>query len=243
MKSTHAKAIIIKLNNSKDADKLVHLVKRNGEKISVLAKGVRKQSSRKAHTIDLANYVSIHLAEGYQVPILTESKLLDEHIIWKTSFLSLVLLQLICEILYYFAQEGAQNPSFFQITHTVLKTQNESFLKSAFIYFAVNILNESGNLGDFKKSTLTGKDIDLKNAAYVDSLIGLINLEESEFAQKIDSRLVKILQFYKKNTLSDCLKIKLDFADQARLLNLVLDWVELVIEKELKARKLLTSTN
>lgn len=239
MKTSHTKAIVIKTFDSKDADKVVQLVNNKGEKINVLAKGIKKPHSRKAHAVDLANYISIATTDGYQLPILTEVKLLNEHHSWKSEYNSLILVQIICEVLSNFMQEGVGNIEVFKLTKEVLSTQNANTLICAFCFFVINLLNLSGNLADLKKSVVTEKDIDLSKVSYIESSLGLLNRNESEFSKPLDPSLVKTMQFYKNNSLNNSLRISLDNLKQTKLLNLLLSWVEIVQEKELKSRRLL----
>ncbi|GIW58826.1 MAG: hypothetical protein KatS3mg086_111 [Candidatus Dojkabacteria bacterium] len=230
--------IVIKVHDSNEADKIVKIITSNGDKLSLLAKGVKKSKSKKSHAIELGNHIKIQINNKYNIPIITEIKVLNEPFHWKESYRLLILLQLACEILESLTAEDLEDPRFFLHTKQFLYTEYRNF-ELTFAIWMLYMLNVSGNLGNLKLSVITGNDIKLENVAKLTDKIGYINFNESEFAQKIDSRIIKSQLFALKTNLYSASRIKLNEELTSKLFDIHMDWIEIAIEKQLKSRKLL----
>ena len=77
MRGLKAEGIILKRRNFGEADRILTVFTLQRGKISVLAKGVRRITSRRAGSIELLNRVSMYLYQGRGMPILTEAESMD----------------------------------------------------------------------------------------------------------------------------------------------------------------------
>src|SRR5690349_10124281 len=111
---TTIEGIIYRVYDSNAADKVITVLDTNGNKRALLAKGTKKQNSRKSHTIDLGNYVKVKIVEGYAVPVISEISLISENRNWKSELDKLVALQFMCEITDKFAIEENNDPRMFK---------------------------------------------------------------------------------------------------------------------------------
>jgi len=73
-KFVKTKAIVLKRTNYKEADKIVTLYTLELGKITTLAKGIRKLSSKKRSHLELFNYLNIYLVEGKNWYIATQAE-------------------------------------------------------------------------------------------------------------------------------------------------------------------------
>jgi len=64
MKKINTVAVVLKSINYKDSDKIYTLLTKDLGKISAIARGVRKISSRRAGNLDKLNLVKVALSEG-----------------------------------------------------------------------------------------------------------------------------------------------------------------------------------
>lgn len=69
--------IVLKRRNFGEADRILTFFSKDRGKITILAKGVRRITSRRAGNIELLNRVIIYLHQGKGMPILTEAQSLD----------------------------------------------------------------------------------------------------------------------------------------------------------------------
>jgi DNA repair protein RecO len=231
--------IIIKISDSKEADKIIKMIGQNGEKITFLAKGVKKMASRKAHALELGNLVKISLNHKYNIPLLIEIKLLSEPLSWKISFESLIFLQMVCEILDLISTEDFGDKRIFYYSKQVLYTTKNK-LKFNVAIWILYILQLTGNLGDLKKSVISGLPIKHNSVATMPGIIGYISAKESSVSKKLESQIIKTQLFSLKTNIYAANRINLNERLITAMLNLHLDWLEIIIEKPLKTRKLLS---
>lgn len=79
MSTVKAEGIILKRRNFGEADRILTVFTDKLGKISVMAKGVRRISSRRAGNVELLNRVAMFLHQGKGMPILTEAKALETY--------------------------------------------------------------------------------------------------------------------------------------------------------------------
>lgn len=77
MQAFKTEGIILKRRNFGEADRILTVFTLHRGKISILAKGVRRITSKRAGNVELLNRVSIYLHQGKGMPILTEAQSLD----------------------------------------------------------------------------------------------------------------------------------------------------------------------
>lgn len=232
--------IIIRIFDSKEADQIVKIITQNGEKLTLLAKGAKRSRSRKKYAIELGNLVNLSINQKYNIPIITEVKLLNEPIAWKNEFRTLVLLQLVCEILDTLTREGDEDSRFFLYTQQILYILNDNIEFNLAIWMLF-LLKINGNLGNLKESVMTGLPVLQEEASIVSNKIGYINLMESEQSKKVDAKLIKIQLYALKTNIFSCNNIKIDDSLVSSLFSLHLNWIEIAIDKKLKTKQLLNN--
>src|SRR5258708_2694208 len=77
-KSFTTEAIVLKRVNVGDLDRIVTLLTPSMGKLVCVAKGVRKMSSSQRAFLEPGNHISSLLIETRSLPILTQSRLLDD---------------------------------------------------------------------------------------------------------------------------------------------------------------------
>ena len=72
-----SEGIIVKQIPLGESDKIITIITSKGLKIRAVAKGVRKPKSKLSGTIDLLNLVSVSVARGRNLDILSEAYALE----------------------------------------------------------------------------------------------------------------------------------------------------------------------
>jgi len=72
--------IVIRVTNFGEADRFVDLVTKEHGLISLIAKGVRRITSKKAPHLDLLNLVKFQVARGRSPQILTQAEVIEPHL-------------------------------------------------------------------------------------------------------------------------------------------------------------------
>ncbi len=211
-KTRNAKGIIYRIFNSGAYDKVLYLVNEKGEKESMLAKGARKPSSKKASSIEIGNYVETKIIDGYAVPILQDIKTLNEYKQWKKNIESITSLQFIFEIVNFFCyEETSENQLYISLKDT-LDSESSDYIFLTGI-FLLHILNVTGHTP----------------------------LEVQEESDSNNSRITKTQMFIIKTNIQNALRVNLSLEEKKKMLKLHVEWVEEVVERNLKSKQILYS--
>ena len=77
MRGFKTEGVILKRKNFGEADRILTVFTQSRGKISIVAKGVRRITSRRAGNVELLNRVSLFLYQGKGMSILTEAEGLE----------------------------------------------------------------------------------------------------------------------------------------------------------------------
>lgn len=88
-RSWSSKALVVKRQNVGEADRLLTLLTREQGKIAVVAKGVRQLRSTQRAALEPGNYVQVFCVTTKSLPLLTQTRLLDDFIELRTNLLNL----------------------------------------------------------------------------------------------------------------------------------------------------------
>lgn len=142
MRSYKTEGVVIKRTNFSEADRILTIFTKRHGKIKVLAKGVRRISSKRGPNIEVFNEVSVFIHHGKTFDILTEVEL-------KNSFsqirknLDLVGLAFhVCELVDNLCPENEPHPQVFSNLIEVLSELDSGLVNK----FERNLLIELGYL-------------------------------------------------------------------------------------------------
>ncbi len=79
MSGFKTEGIVLKRRNFGEADRILTIFSKERGKITVLAKGVRRITSRRAGNVELLNRTVMYLHQGRGLPILTEATTLEPY--------------------------------------------------------------------------------------------------------------------------------------------------------------------
>lgn len=155
---------VVKRINVGEADRFVTLFTRNNGKVEVMAKGVRKITSRRSSHIELLNLVrfqSIRTAKNF---ILTEIELLNSYEGRKDTLRQCEIAFLVCELINTLCPYGQTNNELFDLVEVFLQegcVDDDSLLR-----FETEVLTVLGYWNVSKKFN-TEKDV----RTFIESLI------------------------------------------------------------------------
>ncbi len=142
MKSYLAEGIVIKRKNFGEADRILTLFTQKYGKIKILAKGVRRITSRRGPNIELFNRVQLSVHIGKTFDILTEAQVLNTFSKIRKNLDLVGLAFHICEIVDGLCPERQSHPRIYEM---MLKVFNELDHGPVHL-FEQNILQELGYL-------------------------------------------------------------------------------------------------
>ena len=140
MRTFKTEGIIIKRSNFGEADRIVTVFTRRHGKIKVLAKGVRRITSRRGPNIELFNQVTLFIHKGRSFDILEEAEVLNTFSKLRKNLDLVSLAYHVCELVDGLCPENQAHPKVYDLMLEVL-----SELETGLIHkFEIDLLSELG---------------------------------------------------------------------------------------------------
>lgn len=201
--------IILKRRNLGEADRILTVFSLHRGKISVLAKGVRRITSRRSGNVELLNRVSMYLHPGKNFLILTEAISLDTYQKLKGDLTLSTYVYHILELVDKLTAENQENRILYGYLREVLEKLSKKPRQILIRAFEAKILS---NLG------------------FVNFQLDKVNISAS---------IRKLLEILELSSWDKIEEIKLDEKQALELERVLRYHVERVIEGKLKAREFL----
>lgn len=142
MRSYRIEGIVIRRKNFGEADRILTLFTKNQGKIKILAKGVRRITSRRGPNIELFNQVHLSVHKGRTFDILTEAAVLNTYSQIKKNLDLVGLAFHVCEVVDGLCPEHQSHPKVYDLMLLVFNELNTGLVHS----FERNLLTELGYL-------------------------------------------------------------------------------------------------
>lgn len=123
-KTFTTEAVVLKRVNVGEVDRVVTLFTPEYGKLVCVAKGVRKMKSSQRAALEPGNHISSLLIETKSLPILTQTRLLDDFSHTKKDLQSMKKLVEVLEIIDRLFPEGVAEESLFAEVISILRTMN-----------------------------------------------------------------------------------------------------------------------
>ncbi len=148
---------IVKRTNFGESDRYITIFTKYNGKVEVVAKGVRKLTSRRASSVELLNLVRFQAVRTSKNHILTEVELISSYETLKNNLPNVQILFLLCELIDKLCPLGQKHDDVFELIKTTLarvKTDQEPAVSD----FQKNILSLLG-FWDGKKEFHNDEDV------------------------------------------------------------------------------------
>ena len=169
MASYKVEGVILKRNNFGEADRILTVFSQKYGKLSVLAKGVRRITSRRAGAVELFNQTSLYLHRGRTFDLLTEASCINDFSFFRRDLSKVGVAYYGAELVDRLTAEGQEHDDVYDLLVKLLGwldglTDNTS-LDSGLERFEKSLLTKLG----FWSSEMEGT-VDTK--LYLEELIG-----------------------------------------------------------------------
>lgn len=135
---------VIKRINLGESDRYVTLFTREHGKIEVLAKGVRRITSRRAPHIELLNLIRFQTTKTKKNHILTEVEIVDNFDEIRHEMHQIGKVFLICELVNALCPDEQRHPEVFNLMHNTLNDLRGEHYEDTMFDFQVNVLSTLG---------------------------------------------------------------------------------------------------
>jgi DNA repair protein RecO (recombination protein O) len=203
MPAVTTEGLILKRTNFGEADRVLTVLTDRYGKISVIARGVRKITSRRAGNIEVLNRVKLHLFKSTKNFTLSEAEAIETFDKLKSNLTLSTTAFHILELVQRLVPEDQRNPQLYQLAISIFqileKNPRQIFIRS----FEVKILTL---LGFWSESAIN--DLDQETKEILGKLtygsweeIGQLNISEEH-----SIALERILRYYIERILESSLK-------------------------------------
>jgi DNA repair protein RecO (recombination protein O) len=160
-RSFRVEAVVLRHADWGEADRLLTLFTRERGKMRAIAKGARRIRSRKAGHLEPFTRVTLQLAKGRDLFIVTQADTLDAYILLGTELVKTGYASYVIELLDRFTTEdGSENyPVFVLLTETLKRISVDSDPWLAIRYYEVQLLDYLGYRPQLFKCANCGKEI------------------------------------------------------------------------------------
>lgn len=144
-RSIRAEAVVLRHTDWGEADRILSLYTRQMGKVRAIAKGVRKMRSRKSGHLEPFTRVSLQLARGRDMFIITQAEAINTYLRLRDDLVRVGYASYVVELLDRFTFDDDENPLLFHLLADTLKRldqESTSFL--AVRYYEVRLLDLLG---------------------------------------------------------------------------------------------------
>lgn len=156
-----AEAIVLRRMNLGEADRLLTLYTPEWGKIRVLAKGVRKPTSRKAGHLELFTHSRLLIAKGRSLDIVTQAETISFFLPLREDLTRTSYAYYVAELVDRFLEEGEESPALFRLLLETLGHLSEAQDPRLVVrWFELHLLEQVGYRPELYRCLSCGKEIE-----------------------------------------------------------------------------------
>ncbi len=250
MQSFSTEAIVLKRRNFGEADKLVTFFTKKKGKITAMAKGVRKVSSRRAGNIEQLNHVTIFLHSTRGMPILTEAAEVANFASIKEDLEKLSLSYILLELVDQFLDEGQENQEIFDLLlktlHAINTTNDMEKVQLLLSSFQIKFLSSVGYLPQLNHCVKCNQKLEQENNFLSPHLGGLIDeacSRETLISKPVSVNSIKTMRFLETKAVETITKLVLDVKTVRETASLLHFYTTFFLEKDLNTLEFATQVS
>lgn len=191
--------IIIRRKNFGEADRILTVITPYRGKISIIAKGVRKITSRRAGNIELLNKARLHIFQGRGMGILTEAESIKTYPELKSDLILSTYSSHILELVNRLVPENQINPGSYQLLCQILEVLEKKPRQIFIRAFEIKLLSELGFWEVTEKGEMGDVLGELEKGRWEE-------IDKIKINQKQAVELERILRYYIEKVLEGSLK-------------------------------------
>ncbi|MBI2007607.1 MAG: DNA repair protein RecO [Candidatus Blackburnbacteria bacterium] len=148
-KTYATEAVVLARRNYGEADRLLTVFSKHYGKLRVIAKGIRRPTSRKKGALELFSHVRLFIAKGRSIDIITDAEVKNSFLVWRKDLTKVGVAYHLTEVVTRLSPEHQEHKEVFDLLLACF--QNLSDLDYWGLYpfiqsFKVRLLEELGYL-------------------------------------------------------------------------------------------------
>jgi DNA repair protein RecO (recombination protein O) len=174
-RSIKLEAIVLRHSEWGEADRMLWLFSREMGKLKAIAKGARKIHSRKAGHLEPFTRVSLLLAKGRDLWIVTQAETLDAYMSLRTGMAGVAYASYAVELLDRFTFEEGENFQLYKLLQdTLARISTEQDRDFVLRYFEIRLLDHVGFRPQLFQCLGCGKEIQPQDQYFSDQAGGVL---------------------------------------------------------------------
>jgi DNA repair protein RecO (recombination protein O) len=194
-----SEAIVLKRRDYGEADRILTLYTRDRGKISAIAKGVRRITSRKSGHVELFTHGIMMLAKGRNLDILTQVETIDPHAGIREDLIRTTYAYHIAELVDRFTEEEGEHPEIFDLLAGGLAAISEGEDPSLVTrFFEMRLLGQLGYRPQLFHCSMSGEALEEEGNVFSSEAGGMVSPEHSggvSDAIPVDPASFRVLRF------------------------------------------------
>ncbi|AKG53594.1 DNA recombination mediator protein [Dehalogenimonas sp. WBC-2] len=238
-------AVVIRRFRLNDADRVITLFTQEMGKVSAIAKGVRKSTSKLAGHLEPLTFTSITLTRGKNLKIITGSQTIKPFLHIRNSLEGTAHALYYTELIYHFTPEDQPNPSVFGLLTEVLDTL-DNVASPAILsrYFELNLLKYLGYQPVLRRCQDCGAELQSVVNYFSVAHGGILCPTcTTASALPLSCNGLKVIRFILENEFDLVRKLKCDLVLNREIQNISRSYLRYLLEKEPKSAAWLDELN
>ena len=208
-RSRRVEALILRHQRWGEADRILTIFSKESGKLRVIAKGVRKTTSRKAGHVELFMQTALQLAQGRDFWILTQAEAINSFLPLREELQRMGVASYVIELLDKFTYEDGPNPQLYKLAvETLERLTTDASVFVVLRFFEMRLLDLLGYRPQLFQCIGCQADIKAEDqyfSALVGGVICPLCAHKYEDIRKISVSALKYLRHFQRSTFKEAL--------------------------------------
>jgi DNA repair protein RecO (recombination protein O) len=242
-RSQRIEAIVLKHSEFGEADQLLTLYSRERGKVRVVAKGARKARSRKAGHLEPFTRVSLQIATGKSLDIVTQAEAQDPHSPLSADLELLGYASYVCELVDKFSTDEDENRGVYRLLRdTLVRLEREPDAELVVRYYEVRLLDLVGYRPQLQHCLHCGRAIQAEDQYFATQQGGVLCPscgKTAAGASPISMAALKYLRHFQRSDYAAATRAQLSDSVRLELETLMNQYMTYVLERALNSPRFL----
>lgn len=230
-------AIVLRHSDWGEADRLIALFSRQMGKLRAIAKGARRARSRKAGHLEPFTYVSLLLAKGRDIPIITQADTVEAFLPLKNDLLLTTYAAYTVELLDRFTIEGEENVALFRlIKDTLMRLAHAEPPSVVLRFYELRLLDLAGFRPQLFQCVRCHAEIQAQDQFFSFAEGGVLCPscgQKTNAARHISTQALKYLRHFQRSDYAEARRAKLSGEVNAEMETLLFNYFNFLLERRL----------
>ncbi len=236
-RSIRVEAVVLSHWDYGEADRMIGLFTRELGKITVLAKGARKARSRKAGHLEPFTRVSLQLARGQNLHLITQAETIDAYLPLREDLLALSQAAYTLELIQRLASEGEENQALYRLLTATLKRLTEPYdARLVLRFFDIRLLDLTGFRPKLFLCANCQRQVQAEDQYFSEEMGGVLCPEcgrGRSGARPISMNALKYLRHLQRSNFNDACKASPTQAVYDEMENVMQSYLTYILERRL----------